>query len=88
MSDTRPTSPPRVRRGRRDRLDNLALVPANFLPFKEQWQQVANVLPDGDALFLVPISDSPLRRSMMKVAAQWRSRGRHVMTVDAQYFSS
>ncbi len=36
MSIYRVTRPPR--RLRKARLDNLVLVPASLLPFKEQWQ--------------------------------------------------
>ncbi len=32
---------------RKSKLDNLALVPASLLPFKEQWQEVANSKQQG-----------------------------------------
>jgi hypothetical protein len=30
------------------------LVPASLLPFKEEWQRIANALLEGDALLVVP----------------------------------
>lgn len=42
------TKPPRVIR--KARLDNIAIVPASMLPFKEAWLKVANKLPQGAVL--------------------------------------
>ncbi len=32
------------------RLDNIAIVPASLLPFKDAWQKVANTMPNGSVL--------------------------------------
>ena len=32
------------------RLDNIAIVPASLLPFKDSWQKVANAMPKGSIL--------------------------------------
>ena len=41
------------------RLDNMALVPAHLLPRKADYQAVANRLPPGDILLVLPPPDSP-----------------------------
>jgi hypothetical protein len=56
------------------------------LPFKQAWQRLANDLPSGDALFVVPEEDLPIRTSMKRVAGQLRRRGRHVAAVSASRF--
>src|SRR4051812_11761273 len=40
-----------------DHLDNLTLIPASLLPFKPQWQRIANELPRGGVLIVTPIAD-------------------------------
>ena len=53
---------------RRAKLDNLALVPGSLLPFKEAWQKLANELPEGTTLIILPAKEAsrerPLRRSL------------------------
>jgi hypothetical protein len=51
------TQPPR--RLRRARLENLALIPGNLLPFKEQYHQIANRLPHGEVLIVLPRLTGP-----------------------------
>lgn len=48
------------------RLDNLALVPASMLPFKEKWQ-AANRLPEGDVLIILPQAKRQTRETLEKV---------------------
>lgn len=60
---------------RRARLENMAIVPASQLPFKEEWRRMASALPPGEALFVVPIAETPLKKSMRQVAATLRARG-------------
>lgn len=73
--------PPNVSRRAKVRSDNLVLMPASMLPVKKEWQGVANQLPSGDALFVVPNRDIRIRRSMRQVASLLRSRGRHIATL-------
>ncbi len=68
--------------------DNLTLVPASLLPFKDEWQRIANDLPKGSALFVVPDDDTPLRRRMRSVALHLRRRGRRISAVSISRFSS
>ena len=48
------TNPPRALRRPDVRLDNLALVPVSLLPFKTEWQTVANRLPESGVLIILP----------------------------------
>jgi len=63
------------------RSDNILLVPANMLPSKGKWQRLANSLPEGDALLVVPKGDGRLRRPLRSIAIQLRKRGHRVVTV-------
>ncbi|MDP9471406.1 MAG: hypothetical protein M3Q71_12180 [Chloroflexota bacterium] len=77
---------PRVIQRCNVRLDNIALVPASLLPFKDQWDQLVNNLP-GSALLVVPDGDPSVRRTMSRIAAQLQIRGRHVITIPAEWFA-
>ncbi len=69
---------------RNARLDNLALVPASMLPYKEQWQRIANELPQGSTLIILPSPSSKQRRNCEKVARQLREAGHQVVTLPAE----
>jgi hypothetical protein len=79
------TPPPRAIR--RAKLDNLAIIPASLLPYKAQWQQLANELPSGSTLIVFPAADRPRRATLEIVAARLRAKGRIVATVPAQTFT-
>jgi len=64
--------PPAVRRAK---LDNLALVPASLLPYKAQWQQLANELPSGSTLIILPSPGSPHGKALERIAASFEERG-------------
>ena len=59
------------------RLDNITLVPAHLLPRKAEYQALANELPQGDILLILPPPDSRERSAMERVAARFRAKGRH-----------
>ena len=59
-------------------LDNIALVPAHLLPRKAEYQAIANQLPTGDILLILPPPDSRERPTMERVAQLFRAKGRHV----------
>ncbi len=65
--------------------DNLVIVPASMLLFKREWQRLANQLPSGNTLVVVPEDDTPLRWSMRCVAAQLRQRGHRVTTISTSH---
>jgi len=54
MKKPRLSKPPRSLRRSAVPLDNVALVPASLLPFKSVWQAIANHLPHGDMLIVLP----------------------------------
>ena len=70
----------------RAKLDNLALVPGNLLPYKEQWQAIANNLPQGTVLIIFPASNSPQRRTLETVANLLQADGRRVSTLSSKDF--
>ncbi len=71
---------------RKARLDNLALVPASLLPFKEQWQEVANSKAGEHVLIVLPKMEKRPRRVLERVAAQLREKGHDVTTLSAEQF--
>lgn len=84
MSLYRFTRPPSTLRCAR--LDNVALVPANLLPFKAEWQAIANGLPKGDILIVLPETNLPLRKTTETVATLLESNGHRVTTLPAERF--
>jgi hypothetical protein len=72
---------------RRARLDNLALVPASLLPFKSEWQAVANGLPKGGVLIILPETSRPSRKTTETVAALITANGHRVTTISAEQFA-
>ena len=67
-------------------LDNLAIVPGSLLPFKAEWQQVANSLPIGSILICLPAADTPQRKALETVAALLKAHGHQVTTLPADRF--
>lgn len=66
---------------RRLRSENLTLVPASQLPFQDEWRRVANDLPAGSVLFVVPADETPIKRSMRSVARTLRRQGRRIAAI-------
>ncbi len=69
---------------RKAKLDNLALVPGSLLPFKREWQELANQLPEGSTLIVLPSSDCPVRRTLEKVSSTLRAKGHQITTLPAE----
>jgi hypothetical protein len=69
---------PRALRRPQVKLDNLTLVPASLLPRKADYEALANDLPRGEVLLVLPPADSPERAAMQRVAQLFRAKGRHV----------
>ena len=69
---------PRAVRRPQVQLDNTALVPASLLPRKAEYQALANELPRGEVLLVLPPADSRERSTMKRVAQLFRAKGRHV----------
>ncbi len=58
-------------------------MPASLLSFNQVWQRLTRALPPGSALIVVPEEETPLHRSMRRVAVQLHQRGRRVTAVSA-----
>lgn len=63
--------------------DNLTLVPASQLPFKEEWLRIADRLPSGSVLFVVPSTETPMKESMRRLATHMKIRGRVIHSIEA-----
>jgi hypothetical protein len=75
------TRPPYGLRRRPARLDNIALVPASLLVYREHWQAIANSLPHGEMLIVLPcqVREQRVARS---VASQLRAKGQPVRLIE------
>jgi hypothetical protein len=76
------TRPPRALR--RAHPDNVAIVPASLLPFRELYQQLANNLPTGATLIVLPEAAGKSGQTLVSVAKQLRSKGHQVNTVPTE----
>lgn len=63
--------------------DNLALLPANLLPFKAEYQVIANQQVPGTTLVVLPIGNSLPRRALEQVVTRMQARGQPVMVIQA-----
>lgn len=63
---------------KRQRSDNLMLISASQLPFQAKWRLLADGLPAGSVLFVVPRDETPVKRSMRKVASTLHHQGRRI----------
>lgn len=74
------------------RLDNLVRTPASLLRFRVKWQEIANSLPKGSVLIIVPASETPQKAVLQRVAALYQSKGHSVtcsqQNASASYFLS
>jgi hypothetical protein len=68
---------------RKAKLDNLALVPASLLPFKATWQRIANELPTGTTLVVMPRNPGRPGQTLGTVATQLQAKGHPVKVVPA-----
>ncbi len=71
---------------RKAKLDNLALVPASLLPFKDQWQEVANSKAGEHVLIVLPKVENRSQNVLKRVAAELRDKGHQVPTISAEEF--
>ncbi len=63
------------------RLDNLAIVPASLLPRRAEYQKLANTLPRGQVLIILPAQDGSQKATLQKVATHLRGKGQAVTTL-------
>jgi hypothetical protein len=86
MNRYRFTKPPKSLTRSGVTLDNVALVPASLLPYKQQWQAIANQMPRGSVLVCVPTPESKERETLLTVARSLRDKGLSVRAIAAEYF--
>jgi hypothetical protein len=67
---------------RKARRDNLIIVPASLLPHKAQWQALANTLPEGTTLIVLPCQESAAREALKRISGDLSSQGSRVATVE------
>jgi hypothetical protein len=73
--------PPRA--VRTARLDNIAIVPGSLLPYKATYQALANRLPPGDVLLVLPADATLDGSALAKTQALFEAKGHHVTTLRA-----
>ncbi len=78
--------PPKALRRRNVTLDNVALVPGNLLPYKSVYQEIANRLPKGGPLIVLP-QELGKRRAFEQTAVQLKQKGRRITTISAGHFA-
>src|SRR5829696_2916194 len=79
------TPPPAIRHAT---LDNLALLPASLLPFKAEYQAIANQQAPGTTLVVLPTGDSLPRRTLQLVATRLRDKGQPVRIIPSSACAS
>lgn len=63
---------------RRIQSDNICLIPASQLPFRRHWETVANSLPSGEVVLVVPKAETPIKHLARQLIPQLRARGHHI----------
>ena len=78
------TSPPNALHRRHVRLDNIALLPGDMLPFMATWEKIAGNLPAGSSLIVLPPVQHPQRGIYEAVARRMQSLGKSVRVISAE----
>ncbi len=81
MNRYRSVRPPRALRHATK--DNLALVPGSLLPQKVIYQHIANALPRGAVLIVLPAASLVQKQAMLDVARQLGKQGLQVSVLPA-----
>jgi hypothetical protein len=69
-------------------LDNISIVPGSLIPYRAQYQAIANALPRGDVLIVLPSPTSREYQTLTRVKALFEAKGHRVTTVHAERFRS
>jgi hypothetical protein len=80
------TRPPNALIRQSVKLDNVALVSDSLLPFKREYQEIANGLPQGGILIVLP-QEQGSRRVFKQAAAQLKNKGKRIATISAERFA-
>lgn len=78
------TRPPQALRRHSVRLENIALVPASLLPYRRQYQAIANTLPHGTVLLVLSRRQPKQRRLLVRLASGFAARGHQIATRTAE----
>ena len=57
------------------------MVPASLLPHKATYQRLANQLPAGAVLIVLPVEETPEKGTLQEVAARLRAKGHPIATL-------
>lgn len=76
--------PPRILRTSCTRLDNIALIPASMLPFKNRWQEMANNLPSGSVFICHSTTNLKQKEVLERVEALYRAKGHRVTNLSTE----
>jgi hypothetical protein len=76
------TNPPQLLR--KAKLDNIVLVPASALPFKAQFQKIANSLPKGSVLLCHSEENTGQQKLLKTVSALFQQRGHKVAMLSTE----
>lgn len=76
------TNPPQALR--KATLDNIILVPASALPFKAQYQKIANSLPKGSVLLCHSVRNKGQQKLLETVSALFQQRGHRVTMLSTE----
>ncbi|MGI8550620.1 MAG: hypothetical protein ACR2PL_07475 [Dehalococcoidia bacterium] len=66
----------------------MALVPASLLPFKAQWQEVANRQGHDSLLVCLPKNEGRARKALEAATVLLRAKGFTVTTIAAERFTT
>jgi len=63
------------------------VVTGSLLPYKAQYQRLANQLPSGSVLICLPSTEGPQRKALRIAAVLLEAEGHRVKVVEAAPFS-
>jgi len=69
------------------RTPNVAVVTGNLLPYKAQYQRLANELPKGSVLICLPSTEGPQGKALRVAAVLLEAEGHRATTVPADQFT-
>ncbi len=61
-------------------------MPASLLPFKDQWQEMANSKTGEPVLIVLPKLENGPQSALKRVAAHLREKGHAVTMLSAEWF--
>jgi hypothetical protein len=68
------------------RLDNIAIIPASMLPFRQALQELVNNLPEGAVFLCHSQENTRQRRLLERVGQAFREQGHAVVNMPLERF--